>query len=197
MEMLITQACKAEVESRSRQFVLSEEFAKHIKKVAEWLIGNDSTFGLFFCGKVGNGKTTLIKALQSVYALCVQHEKYSAKNGFEIVTAKDLVYFAKQWNNPSKENKQETNYYENLKNKEILGIDDLGAEPKEAMSYGDFVTAVIDIISYRYDKQLCTIISSNLTPADVSKRYDERIADRLREMMCIINFGDEKSFRNI
>lgn len=47
--------------------------------------------------------------------------------------------------------------------KEILAIDDLGTEPREIIEYGNVLSPIIDLISYRYEHQLPTIITSNLT----------------------------------
>ena len=77
----------------------------------------------------------------------------------------------------------------------MLAIDDLGVEPAESLNYGEFVTAAKDILSYRYDLQLTTLATSNLAPSEIKDYYDERIADRFREMMLIIDFGNEPSFR--
>ena len=96
----------------------------------------------------------------------------------------------------TKENSQAVGEYKFLRNVEVLCIDDLGAEPRESMNYGDIITAVTDIMMYRYQEQFCTISTSNLSANEISGYYDERFADRLREMAHIINFGNEKSFRN-
>ena len=79
---------------------------------------------------------------------------------------------------------------------EVLCIDDLGTEPRESMNYGDIITAVTDIIMYRYQEQFCTISTSNLSANEILGYYDERFADRLGEMAHVINFGNKKSFRN-
>ena len=79
---------------------------------------------------------------------------------------------------------------------EVLCIDDLGTEPRESMNYGDIITAVTDIIMYRSQEQFCTISTSNLSANEILGYYDERFADRLREMAHVINFGNKKSFRN-
>ena len=85
--------------------------------------------------------------------------------------------------------------YHSALDAEILAIDDLGVEPSESMNYGDYVTAAMDILSYRYDRQLTTFATSNLAPSDIAHYYDERIADRFREMMLIVEFGNAPSFR--
>ncbi len=65
------------------------------------------------------------------------------------------------------------------------------------MSYGDIVTGVTDVILYRYQKQYCTITTTNLTAEEIASYYDERIADRFREMMHVVNFAKEPSFRTV
>lgn len=115
--------------------------------------------------------------------------------GVIMTNEKELVRLAKAYSNPTRDNMNEVSKYKSVRNIEILCIDDLGTEGRESMHYGDFITAAIDVISYRYEEQLCTLITSNLTPKEIAGHYDERIADRFREMMLIINFGNEKSFR--
>ena len=115
--------------------------------------------------------------------------------GYMIVPAKELVLLAKAYNNPTRDNISDVARYKRLREVEILAIDDLGSEPKESIHYGDYVTAAMDILSFRYEEQFCTLVSSNLTAKGISEYYDERIADRFREMMLIINFGNERSFR--
>ena len=72
--------------------------------------------------------------------------------------------------------------------KEILAIDDLGTEPREIIEYGNVLSPIIDLISYRYEHQLPTIITSNLTPQQISEVYGKRIGDRLKETTEIVPF---------
>lgn len=193
-------ACKAEVASRHREFIATEEYKKHLWDIALWLTSQSSTFGLFLCGGAGNGKTTILRALQNLTGFLRSGEARSGRDeyperGYTFVTAKDLVMLAKAYNNPTRENETEAYRYKRLRTIEILAIDDLGQEQRESMHYGDLVTAAIDILSFRYDEQLCTLVSSNLTASEIATRYDERIADRFREMMHIVNFSTEQSFR--
>lgn len=201
---MLLQACKVEVMHRHRLFQQTSQYMQHIKDVAKWITSDapdDNTFGLFLCGGAGNGKTTLVYALQNLVNYLRSDEKYSSRNdqfpipGFLIINAKELVRLAKAYNNHNKDNASDVALYKKLKDVEVLAIDDLGTDARENLHYGDIVTATMDMISYRYQSQLCTIITSNLEPKDIASHYDGRIADRFREMMLIINFGNEKSFR--
>lgn len=191
----------AEVASRGGKWAQIECFDRHIADVSVWLTSDSPKFGLFLCGKQGNGKTTLAKALRTVYQFVHSDETTRRDTverfipGFDFVSARELVRLAKAYNNPTRDNAEMAARYRRLRDVEILCIDDLGTEPVESMSYGDFVNAAMDMIGHRYDEQLCTIATSNLAPGEISKYYDERFADRFREMMHVVNFGNEKSFR--
>lgn len=196
-------ACKAEVVSRHRVFQDTNAYKQRLWDIAQWLTSQDSTFGLFLCGGAGNGKTTILRALQNLTNYLRSDELWSIKQseypirGYAFITAKELVSLAKAYNNPTRENESEVHNYKRLRTVEILAIDDLGQEPKESMYYGDFVTAAMDILSFRYEEQFCTLVSSNLAAEEITTYYDERIADRFREMMHIVNFGTEQSFRKL
>ena len=86
--------------------------------------------------------------------------------------------------------------WKRLMYQDLLAIDDLGTEPREVMDYGNIINPTVDILTRRYENQLFTIISTNLTPPDFSQVYGERIADRMREMMEKIPFNNS-SYRSI
>ena len=70
----------------------------------------------------------------------------------------------------------------------LLIVDDLGVEPHEIMDYGNVFTPLVDLITLRYDEQLYTIFTTNLTPAQLEEKYGKRIVDRLNEMVETIVF---------
>lgn len=200
---MIIEACRVEVLHRHRKFVLSEQYKSHLWDIAKWLTSDDSTFGLFLCGGAGNGKTTILRALQNLVCFLRADEIYSTTQrdypikGYMIVPAKELVLLAKAYNNPTNLNDSDVSKFKRLRDIEILAIDDLGTEPRESMHYGDYITAAMDVIAHRYEQQFCTFVSSNLSAAEIADYYDERIADRFREMMHIVNFSTEQSFRKL
>ena len=76
----------------------------------------------------------------------------------------------------------------------MLGIDDLGEEETVIQNYGNRQTPVIDLLSYRYCRMLFTMVTTNLTPAQIRTTYGDRIADRFNEMMLILPYRSP-SFR--
>ena len=197
-------SCKAEVHARLRSFVASEEYKHHLWDIAQWLTSkNDSTFGLFISGNKGNGKTTIIKALESLYSYLHSNETSRSSSemydlpyrGIRVITAKDIELLEKAFKNQKKENTTMVEEYNRIKNLEVLCIDDLGVESRESIHYGEIITAISDIIHYRYQEQFCTMITSNLSADEIAGYYDERFADRLREMAHVVNFANAPSFR--
>ena len=58
------------------------------------------------------------------------------------------------------------------------------------VDYGNVYTPVIDLLTKRYEEQLFTIITANLTPQQIREHYGDRIADRLNEMVKKIVFNN-------
>ena len=139
------------------------------------------------CGGVGNGKTTMMKALQTLLIhldIRIMHNTSFETLGMKIISAKEL---GRQIRVDPKNSLR----YQELT---MLGIDDLGEEEATMMDYGNRVTPVIDLLSYRYDQMLFTMVTTNLTPKQIRSTYGDRIADRFNEMMLIIPY-ETPSFR--
>jgi DNA replication protein DnaC len=81
--------------------------------------------------------------------------------------------------------------WEKLCQVDMLAIDDLGIEPVEVMDFGNVLCPVVDLLTKRYDMQLFTIITTNLTPSEIREKYGDRIADRMNEMMVKIIFNND------
>ena len=52
-------------------------------------------------------------------------------------------------------------------------------------------TPLIDLIATRYEEQLYTIFTTNLTPAQLEEKYGKRTVNRLNEMVEKVVFENE------
>ena len=149
--------------------------------MAHWLTSPSSHFGMMLCGGCGNGKSTVLRAFQQLLnSLHIPKPDNDGTCGIQIVDAKYIAHLCK--------NNHEA--YRKLISVDMLGIDDLGTEPSEVMDYGNVYTPVIDLLTKRYEEQLFTIITTNLTPQQIREHYGDRIADRLNEMVKKIVFNN-------
>lgn len=174
-------ATEKEVAFRHRIFYSNEHLERQLHEMAHWLTSPSSHFGIMLCGGCGNGKSTVLYAFQLLLnSLHIPKPDNDGTYGIRIEDAKSIAYLCKN-NNES---------YRNLFNVDMLGIDDLGIEPVEVMDYGNVCTPIIDLLTKRYEKQLFTFITTNLTPQQIRERYGDRIADRLNEMVKKIVFSN-------
>ena len=175
-------AYQAEVERRHRVFERNEHFDEQLNLIANYLTGGSKKFGLMFCGLCGNGKTTWTKALQLlVSGLNLKNPTNNSYYVFPLCNAKDLAM----------RSKGNYNDWRNVMRYQLMIVDDLGTEPREVMEFGNVYTPLIDLITTRYEEQLYTIFTTNLTPAQLEEKYGKRIVDRLNEMVEKVVFENE------
>ena len=189
---------KAEVLSRiqSENYKqLDAELVQNIGDVAKWLCDPQKRPGLLLFGKVGTGKTTLLRAIcATINEVCERdtYENGTRENTLDnfrcisIVKAKGII---NDYINP-----QSRPRYELMTKVSLMAIDELGVEPMESKSYGNVSEPLIDLFCERYDRQLPTIVSTNLGNAEIRQRYGTRLADRFNEMFATIPFNGQ-SFR--
>ena len=175
-------AYQAEVERRHRVFERNEYFDEQLNLIANYLTGGSEKFGLMFCGLCGNGKTTWAKALQLLV---------SGLNLKNLIN--NLYYVFPLWNAKDLAMRSKGNYndWRNVMRYQLMIVDDLGTEPREVMEFGNVYTPLIDLITTRYEEQLYTIFTTNLTPAQLEEKYGKRIVDRLNEMVEKVVFENE------
>ena len=176
----LTAAYQAEVEYRHRKYVEDEKTKKNIERFASFLVDSGSKFGVMFSGVCGNGKTTLVLAFQSLLNYMTEKCWIDKNVGLSVIDAKDIAGMAK-----------DASYFRTIRDYEMIAIEDMGREPVEVMEYGNVLNPVIDLLEYRYNAQLFTIITTNLVPKEIRGRYGARIADRLNEMFDKVIFANE------
>ena len=95
VEDALTAAYQAEVEYRKRQCVMDVNTKSNIKRLASFLTGNSSKFGVMFSGMCGNGKTTLVFALQNLLNYLNQSIKYILSGSFRTLYPMELLVIMK------------------------------------------------------------------------------------------------------
>lgn len=175
--VLLKAAYMAEVEYRHRVFDDDGKTNANLRKVAEVLTGG-GRFGMIMLGGCGNGKTTMIHALQQTmnYLRRKGYLDDSECTGLRVIDAKEVFRKTKDM------------ISDPFCNAPMLAIEDIGREAKEVLEYGNVINPVADLIEYRYERLLYTILTTNMTPEEVRERYGARIADRLNEMAVPIIF---------
>ncbi len=173
-------AVRAEVACRRRTFSMTDALSEQIGRMMPLLTGETSKFAAVLCGGCGSGKTTLVKAVQNL--LCYLNipipDGHSKVWGLRLCDAKEIAHIAR------------TDYpaFLTLIRIPMLAVDDAGIEPLEVIEYGNVVSPMVELLTQRYDEQLFTLLTTNLTPDGIRKRYGDRIANRLNEMAVVIPF---------
>ena len=157
-------------------FKSTPEIEDNIRKAAQWL-GHGRSLGLVLNGGLGNGKTTLAKALGDT--LRILRNIYP-----EMVAAQDFVHWYQR----------EDERADSAMRSKFLMLDDIGTEAVSVKSYGTEYTPVIELLYKRYDTDKPTIVTTNLTREQFYKTYGPRVADRMKQMYSWLSFNGE-SFR--
>ena len=178
-EAYIRGAFEAQVELRGGTVEYDEMTTKNLRLVAETLAGDSHKFGLLLAGTCGNGKTTTLRAVQSVIKLLnnTYYNRSGQRIGNRLLEAKEITKL-------SDKDGQLTVY----KTVPVLFLDDLGREPTEVLKYGNVSSPITELLEYRYNQRLTTIVTTNLEPSEIREKYGDRIADRFNEMFALVSY---------
>lgn len=183
---LLYSAYKVEVERRGLALSMDDDTTRIVAEVARYLTSPQPR-GLLFCGTPGNGKTTLVLALQNAVAwlrtrgmLPPEQMRYDL-DVVRMIEARQVVATYKT----------EKARYHRIG---VLAIDDVGTEAAEVVDYGNVCEPITELIEARYARRLFTIVTTNLTGQELRQRYGVRLVDRLNEMMHVVVFKN-KSYR--
>ena len=136
-------------------------------EIIDWLEDTQGR-GLMLMGECGLGKSTILNyVIPAIF-------RTKTNKSLKSVSAKDLGVVEKSITT-------------------FIIIDDLGTESIKN-DYGTKIDAVADAISYAEDSSKTLLITTNLSPEALKKRYDDRTLDRLRKCKVVVIAG--KSFRN-
>lgn len=178
-EQYIRGAFEAQVELRGGAVQYDEMTTKNLRKVAETLAGDSHKFGLLLAGTCGNGKTTTMRAVQSVVMLLnnTYYNRFGQRIGNRLLEAKEIAQLSGKT--------EQLTAYQTIP---LLFLDDLGREPTEVMRYGNVTSPITELLEYRYNQRLTTIVTTNLEPSEIREKYGDRIADRFNEMFVVVSY---------
>lgn len=134
----------------------------------------DEGRGLLLKGSVGTMKSTLAVAV-------LQKQIVDGRSGRFISMASllDNIFSLK-----AKNASEWAQFEQDLRETPLLVLDDMGSEHTE----GWVLTKVDAIISERWNRCRSIIITTNLSGEQLKKTYAERVIDRLKNTMQVINF---------
>lgn len=164
-----------EVEDKIKQYVLG--YVEHLDKVYK------EGKGIYFFGNNGVGKTTL--------ACMILKECYTYRYTCKRITFMDYVsLYTRAWGDS--EVKQEVEEEINkIKSREFLCIEEIGKENDTKVA----VNVLEDLLRYREDNSLPTIICTNLSPKAVKERYGNSIYSLMKGNCVPIKVSGEDKRR--
>lgn len=159
------------------------DFAKKLYKLMqEWCHSDFNKTIVFLSGQTGVGKTHL--------ARCMANELINLNKVVLLTTSFAMNQdFLKSY--ASKDLDEKDYILNKYLNAEILFIDDLGTELRQP---GITVNYLYMIINERKMNKRPTVITSNLTLADLQDYYDERISSRITDLstsICLYIDGED------
>ncbi len=171
-EELLTAFYIEQMQWRGVTTPLDTHTRKMISKAVKWL-RESSKPGLYLYGGFGCGKSTLADAIRRMIGRLHDSSYKSERKVVLKVTAVELADMRL---------KPEDGGFEHCKTTKMLYIDDLGAESKMVKSWGTQCKPIPEVLYYRYDHMLFTIVTSNKTLPEIREYDDGRLEDRFFEM---------------
>lgn len=140
---------------------------------------NPKQKNLLFVGKAGTGKTFM--------SSCIANEIVNKGHTVLYQTAPLLMDMLLEAKFASLRDEMKKEQYSNVFDVDLLIIDDLGTENLNNMKF----TELFNIINTRLLKDKKTIISTNLSLAELASEYDDRVMSRLIGNYTICRFFGE------
>lgn len=153
----------------------SEERAKVVDFVKEYIenmhYNFDNNKGIFLFGSNGVGK--------SFIASLIVKEAYANRYTSKRCTFVDyMTAYTELWNIKDAQDKEDATelFYRNFKAVEFLVLEEIGKEVESKLA----PTVLEDLLRYREERGLVTIICSNITPKEVTEKYGASIGSLIK-----------------
>lgn len=159
------------------------EVKKFVQEYINDLINNiQSNKGIFFCGSNGVGKSML--------SCIILKEAYRHRYTCRRVTfSQYIAYYTESWSTKDKSEKDvlEVDFYEKYKGVEVLVLEEVGKEIDSKIAK----PILEDLMRYREEHGLVTIICSNSTPNEFKQSYGNSVCSLVNGNMTIITIESE------
>lgn len=137
------------------------------------------TKGFLISGPTGVGKTYILHALQNHFRYTMQFENWVTL----LLEYKDRM-----------ENGYQGEAIASLFSKQVLVIDDIGAEKITEWA----IERLYIIINKAYERGHIVIIATNLAPDELREKYGDRIFSRLNEMCTLLELdGEDRRMKKV
>lgn len=194
MEKNLQLICEIGKQITGKEFRIDNDNRHVYEAIVKWTNGDDSLTsmdvqtgriitgslqkGFYIAGNTGTGKSTALDIL-NVYARMTK--AHYIRGGIK----KPMLWYNLRAEDLA--DKYVTEGYDSVKfvkNHNILGIQDLGAEPNEVSYMGNKIELIRNIINSRGDKgNQITHFTSNYKLSRLNERYDSRVVSRINEMV--------------
>ena len=141
---------------------------------------------LLFSGPPGTGKTFLMQ--------CIGHRLMDEDRPVLYITAPNLFDLITRYKRqhasfrPDPDMLEEAEMlYQALHSWDLLLLDDLGTEPVTQERYAQLIM----LLDTRHNRNLATVVASNLSTRDFETQYDRRVASRLKGNFLVYRFPGE------
>ena len=175
---LLFQNYRLEIESRN--MTLEKPDTERLEQVYNFLSDEKEKTSLLLRGTPGTGKTTIMNSVYQTLKQLYKDEIQQKRMVIRYVKASETGVMLKD----------DRDEYLNVRKAAVLFIDDMGysGTAENVNNYGVKTNPIIDIIEHRYDRQLMTLITTNLTESEILETYGQRVHSRIVEMCKWITF---------
>ena len=184
MKNMLKDAYAREIEERGGIPDFDEDTVSRIVKVASWLASETAKPMLLLYGGVGNGKTTMAKAVKRM-SDTIQYVAMRNMDSLMNEVRCPIFRTAQELAATAASNSEQ---FYRLATCKFLIIDDFGCEPVAVKNWGTEITPITDVLYRRYETMSPTIVTTNLTMNDIRSRYGDRLADRFIEAFDMIGY---------
>lgn len=173
---------EASVEIKNRHISQRALMELNLKKARDFVASFPSGESLLFIGGTGLGKTFLANCIADAVISKGHPVSYHRYIGLEMLLNEQMSFVR---------NEESAERYKLLNDAELLIIDDLAPARFESLA-----ASVFEIIDTRQANNRSTLITTNLTPSEISAHFGERFHSRLQRYTTFTFLGKDVRSRD-